>query len=915
MPKHASSAATKTRPLSRYRPLVETLEDRTIPGSMLLGPSGMISPFAMMPDGIRPAAEAAAQSRVKEALRTETASSYVSRQRYLTAVQQFLAGAQNSQTPGGTARQTPSSSSSLFGSLPTDTNGNPSAAALKQITAFIANRSSSSLFANAFQTFVSQAGTGQVTGNVPGQSTASKEWTTWLSAVNPELFARAQGVSSMGGPGSGGGGGGSTGGTLDKYGTVGTPQWLVTLKPGVNSGLLAPVVGAVNKRAAYTANTFVWQFPTTMPRDQVVARLNSLSQVVSFQQVVIHNTQGAFDPNDPLYPAQWHLNDTDQGLVGVTGIDANVRKAWDTVRGRGVEIGIVDEGVDHTHRDLFAHYDFVNDFDFVDGDNDAMPTDDGEAHGTAVAGVAAAIGNNFLGVSGVAPEARMAGLRILGGGGASDLAIADALTHAGNIIDVYNNSWGLSVGYVFGFPENAQLLAAIQQGARFGRGGLGSVYVFAAGNSGGVPHNWDANFMVPNNSPYVMTVGAIDNFGHKSEYSQAGANVFVSAPSNGGSLGIVTTDRPGDSGYGPGDYTFDFGGTSSATPVVSGVVALMLEANPNLGYRDVQEIIARTARKVDPTDSQWKTNGAGLHVNPKYGFGIVDATAAVNMARTWTNLSPMQSFDFYTSVNQNIPDFDPKGVTSTINVPQNFTVERVIVTVDATYPARGDLQLTLQSPSGTKSILQPEFVDNDPQTAIHTLPFQTWTYTSAQELGEKGQGDWKLNIADLVPGYVGTFNNWQVSFFGHASTGGGGGGGGGGGVGDVSNDAKYEPNDTSDRASGLGFISSDLTIANLGIVAKATQDRDWFRFTPTVAGQTSVSITMQPGAGDLDLRVYRRLFDGTFVQVGSSLTRQAGGTETVSFNALKNQTYYISVYGFQGAKGAYDLNINVNDGA
>jgi len=905
MPKHASKAQAKPTDLFRYRPLVECLEDRSVPGNMLLGPTGMMAPSSWMPGDSITGGQASTANLEIAKIEAEKLAYH----RTVEAQAPQYGSTSTTQVSTVTNSTSTTSSGSGLGELPGGTNTQTSS--LQPGDSFVGRPGSTQTFANADQAMAAHYGLSTVNSTVAQPSMGSKEWTFWLSSVNSTLAARAFGAATMelgggGGVGGGGSGGISPGDSLIT-GTP-TPQWLVELQPGVSSAFWANAVGAVHKRAAFTANTFVWQFPTAMPRDEVVARLNSLTNVVSFQQVIKFANAKMFAPNDSLYPFQWHLSN-DGSFGGLTGADANVKGAWDSVRGRGITIGVLDDGVEHGHRDLQQNYDFNNDFDFVNGVPDGGPKEDDDTHGTSVAGVAAARGNNFIGVTGAAPEAKLAGLKILGGNGASDLAIGDALTFSNNIIDVYNNSWGPAVPYVQDARIRAQSLAAIERGALNGRNGLGSVYVFAAGNAH-EEHDADSNFEMPNNSPYVITVGAISNFGTKSGYSQEGTNLLVSAPSNGGTLGIVTTDRSGDDVGDPGDYTFQFGGTSSASPLVSGVVALMLEANPNLGYRDVEEIIARTARKVDPTDSGWFNNAIGLHFNKKYGFGMINATAAVNMAKTWNNRPEDTKLTFFKNVNQQMPDFDEDGVSSSINIPFNFVISRVAVDVDVQYDQRGDLQLELESPGGTTSLLARPFFDPDPDTALHTLPFQRWTYTSAAVLGEQSQGNWTLKVADMVPGLIGNVNNWSLTVYGHFAGGGGGGGGGGVGGGDVSNDSLYEPNDTSDKAKGLGFVSTDLTIDNLGIVAKKTQDRDWFRFTPTTAGNTTVNINMQDGSGDLDARVYRKTATG-LVQVGAGQHRQNGGSESITFKAAKNATYYVWIYGYQGAKGAYDLNIDV----
>ena len=294
-------------------------------------------------------------------------------------------------------------------------------------------------------------------------------------------------------------------------------------------------------------------------------------------------------PSDTFFLQQWHLRNTGQG-GGTAGADANVTAAWDRltaaggrVDGTGVTIGIVDDGLWGQHPDLAPNYDAASSYDFVGGDPNPSAGD----HGTSVAGVAAARGDNSLGVTGVAFDARLAGLRLLGSG-QNDATEAAALTYAPGSVDVYNNSWGpFDDGERFEAP-GPLATAAIEQAATLGRGGLGAVHVWAGGNGG--PDD-DANRDGYASSRYTIGVAAHSNFGTQSGYSEDGASLLVSAPSNGGSLGITTT-----SPYNNFGYTNSFGGTSSAAPLVSGVIALMLEANPALTYRDVQAILVDTAR-------------------------------------------------------------------------------------------------------------------------------------------------------------------------------------------------------------------------------------------------------------------------------------------------------------------------------
>ena len=221
----------------------------------------------------------------------------------------------------------------------------------------------------------------------------------------------------------------------------------------------------------------------------------------------------------------------------------------------------------------------------------------------------------------------------------------------------------------------------------------------------------------------VMAVGAVDDQGIKSSYSERGANLWVSAP--GGEFcdthTITTTDRTGALGdnpllgyvdYANLNYTRCMNGTSASTPMVAGVAALMLQANPNLSWRDVRVILAKTARKNDSSNTEWKINGSGINYNPNYGFGVVDAYAAVTTAKTYTAYLPTAektSAPPVSSPNLAIPDAVVSGVTNTLFVTDTIPVtgsgitriEFIEITFSATdHTYSGDLEITLTSPAG-----------------------------------------------------------------------------------------------------------------------------------------------------------------------------------------------------------------------
>lgn len=516
----------------------------------------------------------------------------------------------------------------------------------------------------------------------------------------------------------------------------------------------------------------LWTFPIEASWQSAAADLQAAVGAGHYYPLVGHKVSKKFVPNDPYYPQQWHLDNRRQS-GGATGEDANVIEAWDSVRGTGIVIGIVDDGIDYYHPDLQGQYLFNLQADYDDFDNDAIAEALNEDfHGTAVAGVAAAAGNNNIGVSGVAPSASITGIRLISADNQTDNQEALALSHAGDVIDIYNNSWGPVDGVDWLMEAGPLAYSAIDQGVAFGRGGLGSIYTWAAGN--GREDGDNTNYDGYANLFQVIAVAAIDDRGEQAEYSEPGAPILVSAPSasDGSGLtdGIVTTDLLRNQGYNylttdadddpfrDLDYTGTFGGTSSATPVVSGVVALMLDANSNLGWRDVKAILIESARKNDPTDNSWITNGAGYEFSHKYGFGAVDAAAAVELAESWTPLGQ----GFFATTDEifsglQIPE-NTTGITSTFNVATDLVnIEYVEILVDIQHNYGGDLEIVLESPAGTRSTLATEHLDG--------TPYSDWWMSSNAFRGENTFGEWKLHVWDRDTGITGSLQSWGLNFY------------------------------------------------------------------------------------------------------------------------------------------------------
>lgn len=551
--------------------------------------------------------------------------------------------------------------------------------------------------------------------------------------------------------------------------------WVVRIDDTTNQSELAVAAGATVTETELIASAFIVEFPDDVESFDPVATFNSISGVVGYYPMEERQYSTRAIPNDPLFVDQWHLRNTGQ-TGGTIGADSNVEPVWDNFLGTGVTIAIVDDGIQHTHPDLINNYDASLSFDYFADDADPISeAANGDFHGNAVAGVAAADGFNGIGVSGAAPDATLAGIRLVAGG-FTDLQSANALNHLVQQIDVSNNSWGPADNGTLAAP-GPLTQAALANGATTGRGGLGTVYVWAGGNGGDLSND-NVNYDGFANSRYTVAVGAIDDNGVRSIYSDPGAPLIVTAYSNDlMGVGITTTDLVGANGYNSVaggadgdlqpdlDYTSTFGGTSSAAPLVSGVIALILEANPGLSYRDVTHVLVNSARMTDPTNPDWTTNSAGHDINHEYGFGAIDADAAVQTALTWTNVAAeVASSGGTTTVSAAIPDNDMVGVSSTVTIADDTIAEYVEVTFNATHSFRGQLEVVLTSPSGTRSVLA------DSRTSDPFSDYSNWTFTSARHWDEAAEGDWTLTVRDLSAGTTGTFDDWTLNVFGTANT-------------------------------------------------------------------------------------------------------------------------------------------------
>lgn len=476
-------------------------------------------------------------------------------------------------------------------------------------------------------------------------------------------------------------------------------------------------------------------------------------------------------PADPLLRQQFNLNNTGQ-TGGTAGIDLDVFAVWDDYRGAGVDVGVIDDGIEHTLTDLRANYDPTRDFDSRDNDTDAMAVGS-DSHGTAVAGIIAADDNGF-GSVGVAPDATLVGYRIGFGADGTLGQIAQAL-NAATAMDVVNNSWGFGGFFSDNFKSGAfrPHAEALQDGVAEGRGGLGTVWTFAAGNDREAGQ--DVNYHNFQNSRFTVAVAATDADGDVTFYSTPGASVITAAPvaATGGLSGVITTDRSGSAGYVSGEVVNGFNGTSAATPMVSGVVALMLEANPLLGYRDVQEILAYSSREVGSgafeVNGADDFNGGGLHHSHDLGFGLVDAHAAVRLAESWQQQSTFANEAVVSlSRSPGLAIRDNATVSHSFTISSPIDIQYVELDIDVSHSFIGDLTITLTSPDGTISTLvdRPGRSGGGFGTGQDDIDA---VLTTVRHWGEDGVGTWRLSITDHVTGDAGRLNDYTVRLFGDRS--------------------------------------------------------------------------------------------------------------------------------------------------
>ena len=489
----------------------------------------------------------------------------------------------------------------------------------------------------------------------------------------------------------------------------------------------------------------------------------------------------------------WTVSSSD-GTVGLEGeasqwyVDQlNVEALNGEYTGAGVTINVVDTGVDYTHSALISSINTNDDLNSYavhqnsgGGSYAASITDyggydfdtsvdtnmqflfnnvDKPWHGTFVSGIIAgdSIPDDFKGIS---YNAQIVSYHK--GYTDSTAYVFDPINNSSFQDMISNNSWNYNATpFNDNFLENGTTASALGQAIEDATG-AGIIFVFSAGNFRTSQDN--VNYHNLTNSPLTIAVASVDREGVVASSSTPGAAILVAAYGE----EIYSTDIVGDVtdiSLSDANYAIQ-SGTSFAAPEVSAIIALMLEANSTLGYRDIQSILAHSATKTEHADvNYWQYNQSdnhnlgGMHFNDDMGFGIVNAYSAVRLAETWQNtLSAESSLDL--TYSDSITD--NASISKVLNIATDINVEHIVLEVDLDHNnlAQLTIEITSPGPDGTTSTLM-----STPNSSDTGLNFE---FSSVQFYGENSAGDWTVTITDDTSGVIGTLNNLKLTVYGSA---------------------------------------------------------------------------------------------------------------------------------------------------
>uniref|UniRef100_A0A8C1Q1J9 Neuroendocrine convertase 1 n=1 Tax=Cyprinus carpio TaxID=7962 RepID=A0A8C1Q1J9_CYPCA len=450
-------------------------------------------------------------------------------------------------------------------------------------------------------------------------------------------------------------------------------------------------------------------------------------------------------------------------------LDLHVIPVWKKgITGKGVVITVLDDGLEWNHTDIYPNYDPAASYDFNANDPDPFPRYDStneNKHGTRCAGeIAMQADNNKCGV-GVAYNSKVGGIRMLDGI-VTDAIEASSIGFNPDHVDIYSASWGPNDDgkTVEGPGRLAQ--KAFEYGIQKGRGGKGSIFVWASGNGGRQGDNCDCDGYT--DSLYTISISSASQQGLSPWYAEKCSSTLATAYSSGD-----YTDQRITSADLHNECTETHTGTSASAPLAAGIFALALEQNPDLTWRDLQHLVVWTS-EFDPLANNpgWKRNGAGLMVNSRFGFGLLNAKALVDLAdpKIWKHVPEKKQCIVRDETFQPRPlkaageisiEIPTKACAGQVN--SIVSLEHVQVEVSIEYTRRGDLHITLTSPSGTTTVLLAE---RERDTSANG--FRNWAFMSVHTWGENPTGTWTLKITDTSGRMEneGQIINWKLILHG-----------------------------------------------------------------------------------------------------------------------------------------------------
>ncbi|XP_011868373.1 PREDICTED: neuroendocrine convertase 1 [Vollenhovia emeryi] len=465
--------------------------------------------------------------------------------------------------------------------------------------------------------------------------------------------------------------------------------------------------------------------------------------------------------NDELWKQEWYLQDTRTNKA-LPKLDLNVLPLYRLgITGRGIRIAVLDDGLEYTHDDLRNNYDAAISYDINENDDDPFPRYDASGmngHGTRCAGEIAMEANNQKCGVGIAFEASVGGIKLLDGL-VNDRVEGEALGYRPGLIDIYTASWGPADDGKSLEAPGRLAVEALERGVTEGRKGKGNIYVWASGNGGSKSDDCGCDGYV--GSIYTVAVGSASQTGRFPWYGERCPATLATTYSSGAyhDQMIATTDLRNT-------CTTRHTGTSASAPLAAGILALALQVNENLTWRDIQHLIAWSSEYSPLRENPgWFKNAAGFWFNSRFGFGLMNAYALVAASYNWTTVPEKTVCKVDNAYiadprliygNSKKLQFDAGNMCRTSG-NEIISLEHVEIEANLEYSRRGALQIHLTAPSGTLvRVLSPRKLDNS------NAGFAKWKFMSVATWGEDPRGTWTLDILDEIgPGR----NNGTIGVF------------------------------------------------------------------------------------------------------------------------------------------------------